>query len=174
MTFTLKFERRFSMAHRLLAGKSKKCAIPHGHNEFIRAYLTAPQEAPLNHQDNMITNFADAKQLWHHFIDESLDHSFQISQTDPLLNFFKENEPNLLCRLVICPGDPTTEILAACLMSKLTQLLSSINSPLVCSQLELEETPTNTVILSGHNSYLKHLPQGNYWWERADMTVNDL
>ena len=36
---TLEFTRRYAMAHRLLATKSAKCAIPHGHNEFVTVRL---------------------------------------------------------------------------------------------------------------------------------------
>ena len=35
----LEFTRRYAMAHRLLATKSAKCAIPHGHNEFVTVRL---------------------------------------------------------------------------------------------------------------------------------------
>ena len=35
----LEFTRRYAMAHRLLATKSPKCAIPHGHNEFVTVRL---------------------------------------------------------------------------------------------------------------------------------------
>ncbi len=173
MTFTLKFERRFSMAHRLLSGKSPKCSIPHGHNEFIRVHLCSLKVSSLDNVDNMVTNFADAKNCWHEFIDKHLDHSFQLSNTDPLINYFKENEVEQLKRILITPGDPTTEVMCACLMSKLDLILESLNSSLRCNQFELEETPTNTVILSGLNSYQAHLPSGNYWWNRSDFSIND-
>lgn len=175
MAFTLQFERRFSMAHRLLSGHSTKCSIPHGHNEFIRISLTCVEETrKLNHQDNMVTDFASAKNQWHKFVDEYLDHSFQLRQDDPLITYFKKNEPEHLKRIIVTPGDPTTEMLCACLMSKLDNMLQSNNSLLVCSAFELEETPTNTVILSGIKSYEPHLPAGNFWWQRGDFTINDL
>ena len=173
MTFTLKFERRFCMAHRLIAGRSPKCAIPHGHNEFIRVSLSAPENPTLDHDANMISNCADAKSRWHQFIDEKLDHSFQVRSDDPIIEFFEKSEPHLKRRLVICPGDPTTELMCACLMSKLSHLLAELNSPLVCTACELEETPTNTVILEGRNAYLPHLPKGDHWWNRADMSINN-
>ena len=174
MTYTLKFERRFSMAHRLISGKSKKCATPHGHNEFIRVYLQCHDPNALNHLDNMLINFADAKKKWHQFIDEHLDHTFQLGLADPMLAFFKDTQPELLKRIVITPGDPTTEMLCACLMSKLDHLLAGLKVNLYCSRFEIEETPTNTVILSGHQAYIPHLPQGNHWWQRDDFSINDL
>ena len=174
MTFTLQFERRFSMAHRLLSGHSSKCAIPHGHNEFVRISLMSLENAPLNHNDNMVTDFASAKSKWHQFIDEQLDHSFQVRNDDPLIQYFLTNEPHQIKRLVITPGDPTTEMLCACLMSKLDHILIAQQSTLRCEQIALEETPTNTVILSGQKAYAPHLPQGNHWWNRGDLTINDL
>ena len=173
MSFELKFERRFCMAHRLISGKSEKCATPHGHNEFVRISLVSQQPQALNLQDNMITNFTDAKQLWHQFIDEHIDHKFQLNNADPLIQYFKDKEPDLLKNIVECPGDPTTELLAACLMAKLDAFLSSIDSLLICNALELEETPTNTVKLVGIKAYQPHLPQGDFWWHRADMSIND-
>ncbi len=173
MSFTLQFERRFSMAHRLLSGNSKKCAIPHGHNEFVRVSLRCNNPDNLDQNDNMITDFAQAKSLWHTFIDDHLDHSFQLRSDDPIITFFEENEPEQLNRIVITPGDPTTEMLCACLMSKLDLLLQTTGSTLICHRLELEETPTNTVILEGFKSYQAHLPQGNFWWNRNDFSINE-
>tara|TARA_B110000908_G_C10014318_1_gene340042 strand:+ start:198 stop:695 length:498 start_codon:yes stop_codon:yes gene_type:complete len=161
------------MAHRLLSGHSKKCAIPHGHNEFVRISLGCLNAPALNKKDNMVTDFASAKALWHTFIDDHLDHSFQLRSDDPLLPYFKENEPEQLARIVITPGDPTTEMLCACLMSKLDLLLQSTDSPLVCHRFELEETPTNTVVLSGIKVYQAHLPKGDHWWNRGDFSIND-
>jgi 6-pyruvoyltetrahydropterin/6-carboxytetrahydropterin synthase len=172
MTFTLKFERRFSMAHRLLSGKSKKCSIPHGHNEFVKVSLQCVTPNKLDLHTNMLTDFSSAKSRWHKFIDDYLDHSFQLRDDDPLLTYFKHNEPEQLARIVVVPGDPTTEMLAACLMSKLDNLLTHENSGLVCSEFELEETPTNTVILSGTKSYENHLPKGDHWWNRNDFSIN--
>lgn len=173
MSFTLQFERRFCMAHRLLSGNSKKCAIPHGHNEFVRVSLGLPNAAPLDQNDNMITDFASAKSKWHTFIDDHLDHCFQLRSDDPLIEFFKSNEPERLARIVVTPGDPTTEMLCACLMSKLDNLLVSTGSNLICHKFELEETPTNTVVLEGPKSYVAHLPTGNFWWNRSDFSINE-
>lgn len=173
MTFTLQFERRFSMAHRLLSGQSKKCAIPHGHNEYIRAHLRPLHERALDNDTNMITSFANAKTAWHTFVDDYLDHSFQVRADDPIIHFFKTHQPELLPRLVITHGDPTTEMLCACLMSKLDKLLEQAQCELYCHQLTLEETPTNTVTLTGRGAYHPHLPKGDYWWNRGDYSINE-
>jgi len=37
--FKLVFSRRFAMGHRLIAGGSPKCALPHGHNEIIKVIM---------------------------------------------------------------------------------------------------------------------------------------
>lgn len=173
MSYTLKFERRFSMAHRLLSGKSPKCSIPHGHNEYIRVSLVSIKDTSLSKHDNMVANFADVKNCWHKFIDDKLDHCLQLSSKDPLIGYFKTNEIEQLKRILVCPGDPTTEILCACLMSKLDKLLINLNSPLRCIELEIQETPTNTVILTGLKAYEDHLPDGNFWWGRSDQSINE-
>ncbi len=173
MTFSLCFERRFTMAHRLLSGQSDKCSIPHGHNEFIRVKLQALNEAPLSHNINMVTVFQSAKGAWHQFIDNHLDHCLQLRSDDPLIDYFASNEPHLLKRIVITPGDPTTEMLCACLMAKLQAILVKKNEKLNCVSLEIIETPTNSVVLEGVDAYKKHLPSGDYWFYRADNTIND-
>lgn len=174
MGFLLQFERRFSMAHRLISGSSPKCAIPHGHNEFVKVFLAVKEETTLDSRTNMIAAFANAKQQWHQFVDERLDHSFQVRSDDPILSFFLKKEPSLLKRILITPGDPTTEVLCACLMSKLSHFLNASESNLQCVRLELQETPTNTVILEGVDAFQSHLPKGDFWWTRPDFSINDL
>ena len=57
MSFSLVFTRRFSMAHRLLAGDSDKCAVPHGHNELVVATLQASGPRRLDGASNMVEPF---------------------------------------------------------------------------------------------------------------------
>ncbi len=47
----LEFTRRYAMAHRLLATQSPKCAIPHGHNEFVTVRLDAAHPVPLRRNE---------------------------------------------------------------------------------------------------------------------------
>lgn len=176
-TLELSFTRRFSMGHRLISGSSERCAIPHGHNEFVTVTLQAKTPERLDGAQNMVVPFADAKRRWHDFIDTRLDHSFQISSADPLLDWFREHEPQRLDRLVVTPGDPTTELMAALLYAKLQAFLHDEGDTLVCTSLTLEETPTNTVCLTGGPEIF--LPEssdtsGDVWWHRADCSLSDL
>ena len=172
MSFQLVFTRRFSMAHRLISGCSEKCAIPHGHNEFVKVYIEAKNPSALDHDANMVEVFAKAKKTWHYFIDEKIDHALQLSDKDPLISFFQEYEPHRLERIVVTPGDPTTEMMCACLMSKLQAILDAEGGNLQCIKLELEETPTNTVIIEGIRAFDAHLPKGDFWWNQADESIN--
>ncbi len=168
--FTLSFTRRYSMAHRLIAGASSKCSVPHGHNEVVTVHLEAIEAMSLDLQANMVVEFQQAKLVWHQWIDEHVDHAFQISNTDPLLYYFKAEEPDKLQRLLITPGDPSTEMLAVCFKAKLQCFLELQSLPLQCHSVEVAETPTNAVTFNGDPSW--HLPaQG--WWNRADMSIND-
>ncbi len=173
MSFNLQFTRRFCMAHRLISGHSPKCAIPHGHNEYVKVFLEPQNDNTLDNEANMIASFAEAKSTWHEFIDNHVDHTFQIGHQDNILSFFKAHEPELLKRIMTTPGDPTTEIVAALLMSKLDALLGNTDTTLKCSRIELQETPTNTVILEGIEAYKPHIPQGDHWWHRADFSINE-
>ena len=175
MNAELVFTRRFCMGHRLIAGASEKCALPHGHNEFITVTLRATKPARLDGTGNMIVPFADAKSRWHDFVDTSLDHALQLSEHDPLLTWFRTNEPERASRIIVTPGDPTTEMLAALLMTQLGAILLNQGDALRVHAIELQETPTNTVRLSGNpQDYLPHQqrPAEQCWWNRADNSIS--
>lgn len=124
----------------------------------------------------MLLPFAEAKGRWHRFIDTKIDHGLQLSATDPLLNWFRQNEPHHLNRLIITPGDPTTELMAALLLAKLNAFLKAQGEKLQALSLELKETPTNTVKLHGNPQTclpLSGRPAQECWWNRADDSISD-
>ena len=167
--FTLQFERRYSMAHRLLSGAAPRCSVPHGHNEVVVVDIVADTERPLDTDTNMLAEFGAVKKRWFNWIDKHVDHSFQISDTDPLIGYFREHEPETLMRCLVTPGDPTTEMRTACFMAKLNGFLAG--QGLVCSRLTIQETPTNSVVFTGDPTQV--LPSGDYWWFRGDDAIND-
>lgn len=172
------FTRRYSMAHRLYA-MGGKCAVPHGHNEFVR--VRCRPESEITVPQNMALDFETAKSCWHEWIDTAVDHAFQLSDQDPLIGYFKKEEPTRVHRLLVTPGDPTTEMLALCMARKFKALCGAI---LVLQELEIEETPTNSVILrlayptgtvSRFQSIWLAAPTNpKKWWDRPDMSINDL
>jgi 6-pyruvoyltetrahydropterin/6-carboxytetrahydropterin synthase len=173
--FNLVFNRRYAMAHRLIAGLSEKCAVPHGHNEVVTVMLQATSTAALDGGVNMIVPFERAKGTWHRWIDGHVDHSLHLSADDPLLDWFTEREPHRLARILVTPGDPTTEVLAACMMAKLTAFLAADDGRLTCAEVRIEETPTNMVIFAGDPAaVLPRVPLDRPWWTRPDMSINDL
>lgn len=161
------------MAHRLIAGSSDKCATPHGHNEIVTVHLQPVRLDVLCGQVNMVESFERAKSTWHSWIDNHVDHALQLSHTDPILDWFRMSEPQRLSRILITQGDPTTEMLSVCMMSKLNAFLAADGGRLQCVTIEIEETPTNTVRLTGPAA--DHFPPTERsWWTRADMSINDL
>jgi 6-pyruvoyltetrahydropterin/6-carboxytetrahydropterin synthase len=175
MSFSLVFTRRFSMAHRLLSGASDKCAVPHGHNELVTATLQATETRRLDGAGNMVEPFERAKARWHRWIDESVDHALQLSDRDPLIAWFRDHEPERLSRLLVTPGDPTTELLAALFMAKLGAFLAADGGRLRCAEIRLEETPTNAVTFAGDPAQFLPLRSGpSPWWQRSDMTISEL
>jgi 6-pyruvoyltetrahydropterin/6-carboxytetrahydropterin synthase len=173
--FELVFTRRYAMAHRLRGDPSGRCAVPHGHNEIVTARLVPLRTAPLDGSGNMVEPFERAKQRWHGWIDEAVDHAFQLGEEDPLIAWFAQHEPQRLPRLLITPGDPTTELLAVLLKAKLEAFLAAEGGRLACAGIAIEETPTNTVVFSG--AVAEALPAGlggHRWWGRADASINDL
>lgn len=176
--FEICFTRRYCMSHRLFNLKNSKCFVPHGHNEYVKVYLVGNSDMPLDGNHNMNNGFSTLKSTWHNWIDNAVDHSMQLSNHDPLLDYFKEKEPENLPHLLITPGDPTTEILAACFYAKINAFLKNDGIDMRCNRVEIEETPTNTVIFTGDPD--EAISTEHYggpdipWWKRPDMTINDL
>ncbi|MDO9707236.1 6-pyruvoyl trahydropterin synthase family protein [Paracraurococcus lichenis] len=168
----LVFRRRFAMAHRLLSEASPKCAVPHGHTETVTVRLRATRPAPLDGAANMVEPFERAKGRWHRWIDDRVDHALQLSAADPLLGWFRAQEPHRLDRILVTPGDPTTELLCCLFAAKLGAFLAEDGGRLAVVALEIEETPTNTVGFAGDP--LDWLPARAGWWRRADMSINDI
>lgn len=172
--FSLVFTRRFAMAHRL-CHNSPKCAIPHGHNEFVRVKLEATEPRRLDGVTNVVEIFDDAKRRWHNWIDNRVDHALHLREGDPLLEYFSWHEPDLVPRIMVFPGDPTTELVAACFMAKLNSFLSAEGGHLRCCEIVLEETPTNTVMFDGDPTEVLPKPLTlDRWWWRADESINDV
>jgi 6-pyruvoyltetrahydropterin/6-carboxytetrahydropterin synthase len=173
--FGLVFTRRYAMAHRLLMSGAEKCAVPHGHTETVTVRLQPSGTVLLDGRSNMVEPFESAKATWHRWIDDSVDHALQLGATDPLLGWFLRHEPARVGRLLVTPGDPTTEVLACCMMAKLNVFLAAEGGRLTCVEIRLEETPTNTVVFDGDPlAVLPGTAQRLPWWQRADMSINDL
>ncbi|MCB1236325.1 MAG: 6-carboxytetrahydropterin synthase [Verrucomicrobiae bacterium] len=171
--FVLRFTRRYSMAHRLTSGVAPNCAVPHGHDEVVTVDIASRENAGLRPETNMLVEFEQVKRRWFQWIDKAVDHSFHLAEGDRLIGFFRENEPRLLARILVTPGDPTTEIKAACYHAKLTAFLDAENPAFLCRRLAIQETPTNAVEFNGATTE-GILPGGDRWWNRADLSINDL
>lgn len=170
----LQFKRRFSMAHRLRFDANSKCLTPHGHNEFVVVSLQARDAGAMRWGNaNYAASFADLKRHWHRFVDDSLDHAFQLGHDDPMIGYFRQHEPELLPRLLVIEGDPTTEAVAAALYMKLNAILAAHLPDFECVRFEIEETPTNSVVLGPADIAACPIRLGE-WCHRADMSLNDL
>ena len=172
----LVFSRRFSMGHRLIRSAAESCALPHGHNETVTVRLEATHPARLDGAGNMVHSFAHAKSTWHRWIDERLDHALQLGEGDPLLGWFRAHEPSRAARVVVTPGDPTTELMACLMMAKLAAFLRDEGDRLRVLEVRLEETPTNCVVFAGDPLAVLPSPRDAEacWWRRADMSIADL
>lgn len=169
----LEFTRRYAMAHRLLAEPSSKCAIPHGHNEYVTVRLEPHAHFRFGGA-NAQAPFEAVKGRWHNWIDEHVDHTLHLGEADPLIEFFRVNEPERLRRVMTFQGDPTTEALAACFWLKLSAFLAADALPFNVSEVRIEETPTNTVAITRDIFDPATCGLGsNAWPLRADMSIND-
>ncbi len=171
----IQFKRRFSMAHRLRFDRNSKCMTPHGHNEFVAVSLQPrPDAKGIDWGNaNYAASFADLKRHWHGFVDDALDHAFQLGHGDPMIGYFRDHEPELLPRLLVIDGDPTTEAVATALYMKLNAILAAHLPAFECVRFELEETPTNSVVLMPEDIAGCPVRLGG-WCHRADLSLNDL
>jgi len=122
----------------------------------------------------MLVEFSRLKGRWFEWVDKAVDHSFHIGNGDPLIAYFRRNEPELLPRLLVTPGDPTTEMRAACFAAKVAAFLLAEHPGFLCLRLTIQETPTNAVEFRPQESQAV-VPFGDgHWWNRADLSINDL
>lgn len=168
----LSFSRRYSMAHRLLHDPSSKCLTPHGHDEVVTVRLRPRVPMDLG-GGNMSASFAQAKGAWHAWVDAWVDHALQLNGNDPLIAYFRDNEPAQLTRLMVFRGDPTTEALAIGFFLKLSALLAA-EGLFAVEEVTVQETPTNAVTVSATDiDALGGWAPGD-WATRADASLNDL
>ena len=115
----LRFKYRFEAAHRFTQSASPACMTPHGHTWYATLHLKST--APLNSED-MSVEFTQLKSSWKEFITEVFDHSYMCNYQDPLI------EPLLVvnknARLLLFPGDPTTELISLLMFSKANQFIA--------------------------------------------------
>jgi 6-pyruvoyltetrahydropterin/6-carboxytetrahydropterin synthase len=169
----LEFTRRYAMAHRLLATQSPKCAIPHGHNEFVTVRLDSLASFRFT-ATNSDAPFEQVKRRWHAWIDDHVDHTLHLAETDPLIGYFREREPKQLMQIMTFQGDPTTEALAACFFLKLSAFIADEGLPFSVREVRIEETPTNTVIVTRETFNPAECGlRDSAWPRRSDMSIND-
>lgn len=171
---SLEFTRRYAMAHRFLSDASPKCMTPHGHNETVTVRLAASTPFRFGGA-NMEAPFEAVKGRWKAWIDDHVDHAFQLNDADPLIAYFRQHEPGRVPRLMTFPGDPTTEALAAAFWLKLQAFLAADSLPFTVAEIRVSETPTNAVVLTPDTFDAAHcgLPVGA-WPMRADWSINNL
>jgi 6-pyruvoyltetrahydropterin/6-carboxytetrahydropterin synthase len=170
---SLEFTRRYAMAHRLLATISPKCAIPHGHNEFVTVRLDPLTKFAFS-ETNSTAPFELVKRRWHGWIDDHVDHALHLGENDPLIDFFREREPQRLSQIMTFQGDPTTEALAACFFLKASAFIADDGLPFAVREVRVEETPTNTVVVTRETFDPATCGlRATAWPWRADNSIND-
>ncbi|MFO0809864.1 MAG: 6-carboxytetrahydropterin synthase [Gemmataceae bacterium] len=101
--FRVTREIEFCYGHRLL-DYSGKCRHLHGHNG--RAVITL--EGPRLDSLGMVLDFSDVKRVVGQWIDDTLDHTMILHETDPMVPILRERGE----RFVTMPTNPTAENIA--------------------------------------------------------------
>jgi len=172
MGFSTSFSYRFEAAHRFIDSSSIRCATPHGHSWNAEIEFKASEFQLDNSM--MLHEFTSLKSAWKTFIHETVDHSFFIHHRDPILqSLVKEYPPN---RLLIFPGNPTTELVAALFLRKCVVMHDSLQakSTVAPSKIIIRETETNSISLSNfeYESFMRlnQIDKFAGWWNSVDPT----
>lgn len=172
--FDLSFTRNFCFARRFLSGTSEKHAMPHGFEASVTIVLAETVTVELDGKTNKTEIFDQVKAIWTHWVDKAVDGAMQCSEADPLLAFFAQYEPQRLGQIMQMPGDPTTELLACCMMAKIKAFLQKDQIPLDCLQLQIEAPAKNILTFTGDPAAsIPQIHNTDPWWNRPDMSINN-
>lgn len=170
----MEFRYRFEAAHRFLKSDSKACMTPHGHTwhavlglEYMDRELNSSQ---------MTVEFSEIKKGWKKLIQETFDHSYLHNINDPIVEVLRagDEEP----RLIPFPGDPTTELVALFLFSKMNEIInaSAFKDKVKVESLVVEETPTNklTCTRAFFESEIQRYKDYQGWWQSTSVEDRSL
>jgi len=164
----LTFRYRFEAAHRFTKSCETSCATPHDHTWYVSMVLRS-RDASLDDAD-MVVEFSSVKRRFKRFVQETLDHSFLHHVDDPIIPALRKHIEHV--RLMPCPGDPTTELLAQLILSKTAAFVEAdgLGAYVSVARIELEETPTNRITWdAAHGSPILDVVHGYQgWWNNAD------
>lgn len=135
------------MGHRV-PNHRNKCRHPHGHRYRLEVTLAGEVKSQAGaHDEGMIFDFCDLKQILKTAIHDPLDHIFMYCEDDSIMHSFAKTDAKNL-NLFAVPFVPTAEnIVIWCH----TQLVSHIPSHIKISRLRLYETPNSWADFSPKN-----------------------
>ena len=170
----IRFQYRFEAAHRFLKTDSIPCMTPHGHTwhatlqlQFIGGGLNSSQ---------MTVEFSQIKKGWKNLIHDFFDHSYMHNMNDPIVEVLRKEE--IPPRLIPFPGDPTTELISLFMFNKMNCLIEAqgMNDRVQVSQIEIQETPTNTIYCprSFFVDEISRFKDYSGWWTTPDLKDRSL
>ncbi len=168
----LRFKYRFEAAHRFTQSSSPSCMTPHGHTWHATLHLRSL--APLN-ANNMAVEFHQLKSAWKDLITNVFDHSFMCNMNDSLI------EPLLHihsgARLILFPGDPTTEMISLLMFSKAEKFIAASpwKDQVLVSGLTIDETPTNSIHCDSgyYRENIHRYSEYTGWWSTAEVSARN-
>lgn len=166
----IRFRYRFEAAHRFLGGATK-CRTPHGHSWHATLIMESPT-AELNSQQ-MTEEFSSLKKNWKAFIQETVDHSYFHHPEDSVAKILQTEMDDF--RGLSCPGEPTTELIAALFLQKALWMYRE--TKLNVKAILLEETETNHIYLDRNGlellvrQYQAISAQNTAWWNSSSPTL---
>lgn len=165
----LKFRYRFEAAHRFVNSASVQCMTPHGHTWHATLHLEAKRNE-LDEND-MVAEFSQLKSYWKKLITEVFDHSYMCNEEDALIPVLKTTHSE--CRLLVFPGDPTTELISVMMFAKMQNYVqnSEIRHFVRITGINIEETPTNSLTCDRefYEECINQYHRPDNWWNSLDV-----
>lgn len=145
MTATRRVE--WDMAHRV-PGHLNLCRELHGHRYVAEVTVVLPsgdvEPGTLTPTAGMVEDFGVVRDECRAAFLDAWDHATMLCADDPLVAIFRDVHARGipgLGRLVVVPGAPTAEYLAARIAGLVQYRLASTGSSLAVSQVRVRETP---------------------------------
>jgi len=117
----------FDASHRLLHYQGK-CALLHGHRWKVEVWM----EGSVDQVTGILADYNMIRETV-----ESYDHQVILNETDPMVACLTQFQP-----IITTPGDPTSELLASLLRTRINQACSAAGLDATVVKIRVWESPT--------------------------------
>ena len=174
--FIVSFNRKFETAHRFINSCKGSCQSIHGHSWNLtfsfKFHANEAFEECMSSKEGFICEYIHLKKQFSDFLEDIMDHSICLNVNDPIIETLNKNDSD---RIVLFHNDPTTEMIAICLLKKLWVIVDELKKhhsgigKIRGLEIYLKETLVNSVSVSGFPDPLYGFPK----WATTYENIRD-